>query len=156
MSLSVKAPSLPLSLWSWEVGVIIALFFNLNRDFYEDTSVAYCLLFFFFLNQLGQFLHLKAVLIFWLETSFFFFFSCWEFQLDQLPEWNGWINTRVNARAGRRKAVSTSGCRQGVGRETVWVSRTKPIRPLAAFPRVYLHRQRSSQTWGGDLWAMAT
>lgn len=45
---------------------------------------------------------------------FFFLFSCYGFRLDQFPGLNHCINTRVDARAGRSAAVSTSGWRQGV------------------------------------------
>lgn len=112
MSLSEKAPSPPqLNLRCYKVGIFMAFFFSLKKRFLWRAFGCF-LLCFPFLNKLGRFLCSKAVLIFcW---KLFFFFPCWGFQLDQLPELNCWINTRVKARTGRSKAVSTSGWRQGV------------------------------------------
>lgn len=71
---------------------------------------------FFFFKLIRKVFVFKGNACILLETVlvFFFLFSCYGFWLDQLPGLNHCINTRVDARAGRSAAVSTSGWRQGV------------------------------------------
>lgn len=95
----------------YKVSIFVALLFNLKGGLYEDASVV-----FFLTHQEGfcvqrQCLHSPRNCF---VCFFFFLFSCYGFRLDQFPGLNHCINTRVDARAGRSAAVSTSGWRQGV------------------------------------------
>lgn len=92
----------------------MALLFNLKGGLYEDASVVFLCFFFKLIKKVFVFKGNACILLEAVLCVFFFLFSCYGFRLDQFPGLNHCINTRVDARAGRSAAVSTSGWRQGV------------------------------------------